>query len=97
MTHANLYNALKPLKFYDRANGKSRFRARAAAGFKSNIEPERKIICRDVAFPTRDRIESIAFLVFGIVASAATVLCFSELSHLLNSGALEHFVHLALR
>jgi len=98
MTRVNLYSALKPAKFYYGANGRRRLPARQelVSGFESDIESERKIY-RDLAFPNGDRIESIAFLVFGVVASGATNLCFSELFHLLNSGALEHFVHLAVQ
>jgi hypothetical protein len=97
MTRVNLSNAPKLLKFYGAANG-SRLPARQElmSGFEPSTEPERKI-CRDLALPKLDRIESIAFLVFGIVASGVTIFCFSELFHLLNSGALEHFVHSVLR
>src|SRR5262245_33850312 len=73
MTRVNLYSALKLLKFYDGANGRSRLPARQemVSGFECNIGSERKIY-RDVAFPNCDRIESITFLVFGVVASGAT-------------------------
>jgi len=72
--------------------------AQATGRTETAGQPERKIH-RDVAFPNRDRIESITFPVFGIVARGATISCFSELFqfHLLHSGALEHFVHLAVR
>jgi hypothetical protein len=62
------------------------------------VEPEQHLwkVCMDTASSNCDSVEWITFLLFGVLAFAATVSSFSELFHLICSGSVEHTVRALL-
>lgn len=62
------------------------------------VEPEQHLwnVCMDTASSNYDSVEWITFLLFGVLAFAATVSSFSELFYLITSGSVEHTVRALL-
>jgi len=65
---------------------------------KAVAEPEARLwkVCAETASPRLSGFEWIAFLLFGALALGTLAYCFSELFHLLNSGALDQTVRALL-
>jgi len=81
-----------------REQGRCAGRQRLIAQPRSDIEPEHHLykLSRESASHRFGRLELITFLFFGILVSAATVYCGTELFHVVNSGALEQTVQTLL-
>jgi hypothetical protein len=81
-----------------RKQGRCAGRQRLIAQLRSEIEPADRLykLSREAASHTFGRLELIAFLFFGVLVSAATVYCGTELFHLLVSGSVEHVVQALL-
>jgi hypothetical protein len=90
----------KPLQFPkgNTEQGRCAGRQRLTAQLRSEFEPEHRLwkLSVEAASTKFGKVELIAFLFFGVLVSAATVYSFSELFHLLNSGALEQTVQALL-
>jgi hypothetical protein len=73
-------------------------RRRLAAQLRRNSEPEQSLwkLSMEAVSPKFAKVGLIAFLFLGVLVSAATVCSFSELVHLVNSGALEQTVQALL-
>lgn len=100
MSTANFYILAKPLQSDEGIEEQSRGSTRqlSVARPKTETEPEERLwkICAEVSSPKLWRFEWIAFLSLGVLAFGALVCCFSELFHLLNSGALDETVRALL-
>jgi hypothetical protein len=81
-----------------RKRGRRAWRQRLTAQLRSEIKPEDRLykLSREAASHRFDRLELIAFLFFGVLVSAATVYCGTELFHLVNSSSLEQTVQMLL-
>jgi hypothetical protein len=75
-----------------------RKRRRLTVQIRSKTEPDNRLwkLSMEVASLKSHKLELIAFLFFGALASAAAVPCGAELFHLANSGALEQTVQTLL-
>ena len=73
-------------------------RKRPTAQLRSEIEPERRLykLSGEAVSPKVGRLDLIAYLFFGVLVSAATVYCGTELFHVVNSGGLEQTVQALL-
>jgi len=73
-------------------------RRRITANLRSRIEPEQRLwkLSMEAASPKFAKVGLIVFLFLAVLVSAATVCSFSELVHLVNSGALEQTVQTLL-
>ena len=100
MSTANFYILAKPLQLDEGIKEQSRVAARqlSVARPKAETEPEERLwkICAETASPTLGGFEWIAFLFFAVLTLGAMACCFSELFHLLNSGALDETVRALL-
>ena len=81
-----------------REQGRCAGRQRLMAPLRSEIEPEHRLykLSREAASHRFGRFELIAFLFFGVLVSAATVYCGTELFHLVNSCAFDQSVQTLL-
>ena len=95
----NLYGDPRP-PLYDKSDGRSlgAVARKSITEIAPSVWPEKRLwnICRELALPNRNKIESIALLIWAIVSVVAIVFCFGELFQLLSSGALEQTVRAAL-
>jgi hypothetical protein len=81
-----------------RKPGRCGGRQRLMAPLRREIEPDHRLykLSSEAASPKFSRFELIAFLFFGVLASAATVYCVIELFHMVNTVALEQTVQTLL-
>jgi len=98
MTFLNFHIIGKPLQFYDGKDGRTCSTARLSslAKFQEEIEPEKRLwkICQKADSPNQDKIESIAFLLLGILAAVALCYCSGEMFQL--NGTIGHAVQAIL-
>src|SRR5208282_6198920 len=73
-------------------------RKRPTAQLRSQIEPERRLykLSSEAVSPKVGRLDLTAYLLFGVLVSAATVYSGTELFHVVNSGGLEQTVQALL-
>jgi hypothetical protein len=77
-------------------------RKRPTAQLRSQIEPERRLykLSSEAVSPKIGRLDLIAYLLFGVFVSAATLYaylyCGTELFHMVNGGSLEQTVQALL-
>ncbi len=96
MTTVHFYILPKPLRFHQGIGEQYRATDRQRSFSRSKVEeePETRLwkVCAEAACPRLNVFEWVAFLLFGAVSLGALVYGFCELSHLLNSGALDQTV-----
>ena len=101
MSTANIYLLGEPLQSDQglKEQNSVAMRRLPVAGAKAEGEPESRLwkVCADAASPRLSGLEFAAFFLFGVLALSALAYCFSELFHVLNSGALDETVRALLR
>lgn len=101
MATANFYVLAKPLQPDQGLKQQNRI-ATGQASFtppKAEAEPEARLwkLCAEATAQRSDSFDWVAFLLFVASALGALACCFSELFHVLNSGALDETVRALLR
>ena len=73
-------------------------RKRPTAQLRSQIEPERRLykLSSEAVSPKVGRLDLTAYLLFGVLVSATTLYCGTELIQMLNNGTLEQTVRTLL-
>jgi hypothetical protein len=98
MSTANLNVLAKPVPSDARIKEQSRAAPQQLSVARQKAEAEKCLwkVCAAAASPQFSGFEWIAFLCFGALALGALAYCFSELFHLLDSGALDGTVRALL-
>jgi hypothetical protein len=100
MPNANLFTSVNQCRLPQAASEPSYWRARRLTTIKPGceLEPEHRPwkVCMEIDSSSSSTIDWIALLLFGVLAIAAIVPCFTQLFHLLVSGSLEHVVQALL-